>query len=307
MYLERYRRTKVPNILRYAEGRSIPAVHADGSIVQISAIIQKSETGNEDNLLFKGLIRRIDTTALAGKISRPGFDENSIIELKKDGTIISVDSAVLKILGYSQDANQDMFKSRPIETLIPFVTGVDRQDKNNWMPLALSNTDLNFYIMMASRNCTLMPVTFCMAMKSSEVIVMRVRDLFTTDAIISLDELGTITAFNEDASLLLGHDGEDVMGKNVKVLMDESIAVHHDGYLQRYRDTRVARVVGKPRDFTTIHRDGSKLKVEIQVMLFLIDFRLQNFRTPMEIVLLDALSISLLSTVLIRVFLQLNF
>ncbi len=269
MYLERYRRTKVSNILRSTDGRSLPALHADGSIVQIKAIIQKSDTGSDDNLLFKGLIRRVDTTASVGKASRAGFDNFSVLELKKDGNIISVDKSVLKMLGYGTDADVETFKNQPIETLIPPVEGVNRQDKNHWMPLALSHIDLNFYIMMVTKNYQLVPVTFCLSMKSSEVILMRLRDLSSTDAIISIDDMGIILSFNEDSYLLLGHEPEDVIGKNIKGIMDESVSAQHDGFLQRYRDTRVARVVGIPRAITTIHRDGSQIPIEIQVIKIL--------------------------------------
>ena len=261
--MERYRRTKVSNILRSTEGRNLPALHADGSVVQIRATIQKSDTGDDENLLFKGLLRRVDTLD-TGKALRPGFEDFSILELKKDGTIISIDKSVLKMLGYT-DANIEEYIDQPIETLIPPVEGVDRQDKNHWMPLALSNTDLNFYIMMVTRNFLLLPVTFCLSMKSSEVILMRLRDLSNTDAVISIDDMGTVSAFNEDAFLLLGHDSDDIMGKNLKIIMEKSISAQHDGFLKRYRDTRLARVVGIPRVLNTIHRDGSEIPIEIQV------------------------------------------
>jgi PAS domain S-box-containing protein len=235
--------------------------------VQIKAIIQKSETGNDDNLLFKGLIRRVDTISSASKIKRMGFDDNCVLELKKDGTIISVNEAVFKMLGYMSENIAEEYIGQPIETLIPPISGNNRQDKNYWMPLALSNTDLNFYILMVTKSFGLLPVTFALSMKSSEVILMRVRDLTTTDAVVSIDDLGTILTFNEDGHILLGFDADEIMGKNIKCIMQESIAANHDGYLQRYNDTRVARVVGIPRVISTIHRDGSIIPIEIQVNL----------------------------------------
>jgi hypothetical protein len=55
------------------------------------------------------------------------------------------------------------------------------------------------------------------------------------------------------------------MGRNIKYILDESVASQHDSYLARYKETRVKRVVGVPRTITTIHRDQSVMPVEIQV------------------------------------------
>jgi PAS domain S-box-containing protein len=266
LYLERYRKTKVSNILRSTEGRFLPALHADGSVVKIRAIIQRSDTGDgSDNLLFKGIIKRVDaeTTNAAG--GRVGFDDKNVIEMKKDGTIISVGKSVLNTLSYGADKDPKEYFGQPIEVLIPPVENRPNQQRSYWMAQALAAQDLNFYILLLSRNFTLFPFTYNLSMKSPDVVLMRLRDILATDALLTIDEIGTVLSANEDSFLLLGHDPDEITGRNIKYIQAEDVASQHDGYLLRYKETKVARVVGIARQITTIHRDKTEFPIEIQI------------------------------------------
>ena len=266
MYLERYRRTKVSNILRSTEGRFLPALHADGSVVKIRAIIQRSDTGDgSDNLLFKGIIRRVDNDLSNSAEGRIGFDDRNVIEMKKDGTIISVGKSILNTLSYSADKDPNEYVGQPIEVLIPPVENRPHQQRSHWMAQALAAPDLNFYILLLQKNFTLFPFTYNLSMKSPEVVLMRLRDVLATDALLTIDEIGTILSSNEDSFLLLGHDPDEIAGRNIKYIQAEEVASQHDGYLSRYKETRVARVVGIARQITTIHRDQTEIPIEIQV------------------------------------------
>lgn len=233
MYLERYRRTKVSNILRSIEGRNLPAVHADGSVVQIKAIITRSDQGNDGSMLFKGVIKRLDATIRSSTNTRKGYSENHWLEIKKDGTITNMDPSILTLLGYGSDKMISEYIGQSIDTLVPPMPDNPRQQRSFWIPQALASTDLNFYILFLNKSFNLYPFTYCLAMKSSDVITMRIRDLTSTDALVTIDEIGTLQSVNEDAYLLLGHEEDDVVGRNIKCIMAEDIAVQHDGFLLR--------------------------------------------------------------------------
>lgn len=266
MYLERYRRTKISNILRNTDGRIIPALHADGSIVKIRTIVQRSDIGDgSDNLLFKGIIRRVDTESSQGVGGRAGFDEKYVIEMKKDGTIISVGKSVLNALNYAVEKDPKDFFGQPIEVLVPPLENRPQQQRSYWMAQALAAQDLNFYILLLSKNYTLFPFTYNLTMKSSDIVLMRLRDVLTADALITIDEIGTVLSSNEDSFLLLGHDSDEIVGRNIKYIQAEEVASQHDAYLLRYKETRVARVLGIARQTTTIHRDKSVIPIEIQL------------------------------------------
>jgi PAS domain S-box-containing protein len=267
MYLERFRRTKISNILRSTEGRVLPAVHADGSIVQIRAIITRVDNneGANANMLFKGVIQRMDSVGRA--TIRQGFNDNDYIEISKDGFIKDISRSLLNQLGYNQEHSLDEFIGQSIEIIIPPLPSRPNLAKEYWIPKCLSAPDYNFYTLCVNKNYALIPFTINCTMKTADTLIVRFKDISGIDAIISIDEVGTVLAFNEDAFLLLGHDQDETIGRNIKFILAKEIADQHDGFLERYKNTRVKRVVGVARTLNTIHRDQSVMPIEIQVKI----------------------------------------
>lgn len=64
------------------------------------------------------------------------------------------------------------------------------------------------------------------------------------DGVVTIDEVGKVLTFNKAAESLFGYDAEDIIGENVKLLMPEPYSKKHDYYLQRYRRTGKAHILG---------------------------------------------------------------
>ncbi len=86
-----------------------------------------------------------------------------------------------------------------------------------------------------------------------------------TDAIIVIDLHGRVQEFNAAAATMFGYEPHEVMGQNVSMLMGEPYHAAHDGYLQRYRDTGEARIIGIGREVEGRRRDGSLFPMELSV------------------------------------------
>lgn len=85
------------------------------------------------------------------------------------------------------------------------------------------------------------------------------------DALVVIDAGGVIRSFSRSAELMFGHQAEDVIGKNVNVLMPSGDREAHGGYLERYLRTGERRIIGIGRVVEGETKDGRKLPVELSV------------------------------------------
>jgi two-component system sensor kinase FixL len=85
------------------------------------------------------------------------------------------------------------------------------------------------------------------------------------DAMIVIDDKGTVQSFSPAAERLFGWSRPDVVGRNVNMLMPSPDREAHDSYLRRYDQTGEKRIIGLPRIVTALRRNGSAIPVELFV------------------------------------------
>jgi PAS domain S-box-containing protein len=85
------------------------------------------------------------------------------------------------------------------------------------------------------------------------------------DGIVTIDHKGVILSFNKAAIKIFGWQEEEVQGKNVKMLMDSSIAKHHDGYLEGAQDIDIGKVIGINRDVHAKHKNGQLFPIRLGI------------------------------------------
>ncbi len=85
------------------------------------------------------------------------------------------------------------------------------------------------------------------------------------DGVITINAQGRMESFNKAASSMFGYAPEEVLGRNINMLMPDPHQSQHDGYLQRYQHTGEARIMGAPREVEGRRRDGSLFPMSLSV------------------------------------------
>ncbi|WHO72908.1 PAS domain S-box protein [Rhizobium sp. BT03] len=87
----------------------------------------------------------------------------------------------------------------------------------------------------------------------------------TPDAVIVIDESGTIRSFNPAAESMFGYSLQETIGRNIKMLMPEPYHSEHDGYLAHYRKTGEERIIGTTRMVSGRRKNGIVFPIDVSI------------------------------------------
>lgn len=96
---------------------------------------------------------------------------------------------------------------------------------------------------------------------------LRHRAIFETvlEGIITIDDKGIVKDMNPAAERMFAYSGDQVIGRNVSMLMPAPYAEQHDGYLARFLQTGEARVIGNGRTVAGRRASGETFEMHLSV------------------------------------------
>ena len=98
----------------------------------------------------------------------------------------------------------------------------------------------------------LMPIT----QNLSDIFVQTLEQAI--DSVVVIDTENRVVLFNSAAEQLWGFSKDEVLGRNVSMLVPENIRGKHDGYIESNRRTGVNKIVGTTREVPIHKKDGTQ-------------------------------------------------
>jgi len=85
------------------------------------------------------------------------------------------------------------------------------------------------------------------------------------DAMIVINSHGVMQSFSAAAERLFGYRQDEIIGRNVSMLMPSPYREMHDTFLRRYLETGVRKIIGRGRVAVGMRRNGSTFPMELSV------------------------------------------
>lgn len=87
----------------------------------------------------------------------------------------------------------------------------------------------------------------------------------TVDGLITINEKGIIEDYNKACEKIFGYYPNEVLGKNINMLMPEPYKSSHDNYIKSYCETENKKIIGIGREVTALHKNGTEFPVDLSV------------------------------------------
>ncbi len=85
------------------------------------------------------------------------------------------------------------------------------------------------------------------------------------DGVVTINQQGEIQSYNKACVALFGYDADDVVGKNVRMLMPAPYTDEHDSYIANFEKTGLAMIIGIGREVEGKRKNDSTFPMELAV------------------------------------------
>ncbi len=188
----------------------------------------------------------------------------AVVTIDENNNITFYNRAAEKLWGYTPDevkgknirllvpqeykANHDSYVNTHRNTNIDKIVGSAREvqletksGERMWVQLALSQV-----LVSGKKHYTAFVRDVTKEREAREIVEQTLEQAL--DAVVCIDEHNNVTFFNGSAEKQWGYSRDEVIGKNVKMLVPQAIQSNHDDYVNANRQTGQDKIVGTSRE-----------------------------------------------------------
>lgn len=257
------------------KSRDLEIERKDGSVFWGNLSLTKINTvkGNHYTAFVKDITEVHEAQERISQTLEQALD--AVVSIDENNNVVFFNEAAEKLWGYSRDEvlgqnvkmlvpetirpNHDDMVNANRETGIDKIVGTDRDVEIHrkdgsvvWGNLSLSRVTLGDKI-----TYTAFVKDINLQRRQKAIIDQTLEQAL--DAVVSIDENNNIVLFNKSAENLWGYSRDEVLGRNVKMLVPKEIQSNHDDLVNANRKTGVDKIVGTSRNVEINRKDGSKL------------------------------------------------
>lgn len=82
---------------------------------------------------------------------------------------------------------------------------------------------------------------------------------------LTADAVGTILDVDGDPDLVLGLSDLEMVGKNLTIMMSQTLAARHAEYMRNYKGASSSKIIGKVRNLEARHSAGHTIPISLEV------------------------------------------
>ena len=153
---------------------------------------------------------------------------------------------------------------RTTANINPIVTKDGGERNIEWFDAPLADAKGDLIGLLCTGNDVTERLRFTEALRESRNRILVVMNS-AAEGIITIGEDGRIESFNPAAERMFGYAVDEVIGKNVSLLMPSPYREEHDRFIARYLETGQARIIGSGREVLGRRKDGTTFPIHLSV------------------------------------------
>lgn len=255
--------------------RDVEVQRKDGS--RIWANLSLSKVASGDKITYTAFVKDITEQRRAQEIVNQTLEQaiDAVVTINQQNEVTFYNAAAEALWGYTRNevigknvkmlvptefqANHDNYVNANRETGQDKIVGtsrdveVQRKDGSRlWANLSLSKVEIGAEIIY-----TAFVKDITEQRRAQEIVNQTLEQAL--DAVVTIDEQNCVTFFNKAAEQLWGYSRDEVIGRNVKMLVPAAIQGAHDSYVNANRETGQDKIVGTSREVEVYRKDGNML------------------------------------------------